>query len=221
MIKKRILTNEHKIKIGESHKKIGTIPPSTKGKVMSEEQKEKIRISNLGKKRSLESKVKMSIAKKGKVGYWKGKKRSSNSISKISKKLKENFAKLPHLSKKCIACDSEIVMRDTKVFNKRKFCNNTCKSSYMTGENSHSWKGGLTNESKIIRQSKEYKLWRTAVFTRDNFLCIWCSSNTEIQADHIKPFAYYPELRFAIDNGRTLCRKCHQTTDTWGNKKKI
>lgn len=84
------------------------------------------------------------------------------------------------------------------------------------------WKGGICEQNKIIRQSMEYKLWRTAVFERDNYTCIWCGEKSkkgkslEIQADHIKPFADYPELRFAIDNGRTLCRDCHKTTDTFG-----
>lgn len=84
------------------------------------------------------------------------------------------------------------------------------------GEKSHSWKGGLSTLNQIIRHSVEYKLWRIAVFIRDNRTCIWCGSKKDIQADHIKRFADYPELRFAIDNGRTLCADCHKKTSTYG-----
>ena len=80
---------------------------------------------------------------------------------------------------------------------------------------------GLTHELDLIRTSFEYRLWRKAVFERDNYTCIWCKQRgVELNADHIKPFRHYPELRFAIDNGRTLCVACHKTTDTYAGKSK-
>jgi hypothetical protein len=90
------------------------------------------------------------------------------------------------------------------------------------GENCHFWKGGITPINIAIRMSREYRIWRKAVFERDNYTCIWCGQHGGIlQADHIKPFALYPELRFAIDNGRTLCLKCHRTTETYGKGTKL
>jgi len=88
------------------------------------------------------------------------------------------------------------------------------------GENHSNWQGGKTNEGVRVRNLIEYKLWRKSVFERDNYTCIWCGDNKggNLQADHIKPFSLFPELRFAIDNGRTLCESCHKTTDTWGSK---
>lgn len=90
------------------------------------------------------------------------------------------------------------------------------------GEANHNWKGGITPINKKIRASLEYKLWRLAVFERDDFTCVWCKRRGGVlNADHIKPFAYYPELRFAIDNGRTLCLSCHRTTETYGRRCKF
>lgn len=89
-------------------------------------------------------------------------------------------------------------------------------SEKFKGENGNNWKGGITPLNKKLRDSVEYKLWREAVLKRDRNECIWCGDKENLQADHIKQFAYYPELRFAIDNGRTLCKSCHMTTDTWG-----
>ena len=93
---------------------------------------------------------------------------------------------------------------------------------FNRGENSNFWKGGITPINAKIRTSLEYKIWRRAVFERDNYTCVWCGKKgVYIEADHIKPFAHYPELRFAIDNGRTLCKSCHKTTDTYKGNSKI
>lgn len=89
----------------------------------------------------------------------------------------------------------------------------------MLGNNNPNWKGGINPVNKAIRNSKEYMIWRIAVFTRDNYTCQICGKvGGTLHADHIKPFSLYPDLRFAIDNGRTLCINCHLKTDTWGGR---
>ena len=87
----------------------------------------------------------------------------------------------------------------------------------MKGEKNHAWKGGITPINEKIRKSLEYKLWREAVFARDNYTCVLCGKLRErIEADHIKQFALYPNLRLNINNGRTLCHNCHIVTDNYG-----
>lgn len=97
------------------------------------------------------------------------------------------------------------------------------KRPEMSGSKHPLWKGGITPINQQIRTSLEYKLWRKSVFERDKYACVWCGDNKggNLEADHIKPFAYFPELRFAIDNGRTLCKNCHKQTNTWGEKAKV
>lgn len=56
----------------------------------------------------------------------------------------------------------------------------------------------------------QYKKWRIRVFKRDGFACKKCGSKNKIQAHHIRTWEKYPQLRFDINNGITLCKLCHQ-----------
>jgi len=106
--------------------------------------------------------------------------------------------------------------RKDMIGNKRGFIkglapwNKGKKFPQISGEKHWNWKGGI---SPRMLNTPEYKLWRKAVFERDDYTCQFCGQRGgNLEADHIKPWALYPELRFAIDNGRTLCKDCHKTT---------
>jgi len=119
---------------------------------------------------------------------------------------------------------------------KRKFCSRECRGIYEKGRSisierrlkisldrrgskSHFWKGGITKYTKAIKNKIEYRLWRENVFKRDNWTCVICKiRGGYLEADHIKPFSLYPELRFVLDNGRTLCKNCHKKTDTYAGR---
>ena len=90
----------------------------------------------------------------------------------------------------------------------------------MRGKYNGNWRDGASRKNDLIRKSVEYLDWKAAVFIRDSRTCVWCGSKERIEADHIKPFSTYPELRFDISNGRTLCKECHRKTGTYGNSKK-
>jgi len=83
---------------------------------------------------------------------------------------------------------------------------------FKTGPDHPLWKGGITFKADMIRKGNEYREWRKKVYQRDLYHCRDCGVHCEaknIVAHHLKEFADYPELRFEIENGLTLCRTCH------------
>jgi len=52
--------------------------------------------------------------------------------------------------------------------------------------------------------------WSDKVKQRDEHKCVICGRTDCLQAHHIKPAFLYPECRYDVDNGITLCKSCHQ-----------
>ena len=180
--------------------------------IRTENHKRKISEGNRGVKCSEETRRKISEGNRGRIVSKKTKRKISESLKGY--KQSEEHKRKNSESKKGEKCYLFGKKLDTET-RKRM-------SEARRGSKSHFWKGGVTPLNKEIRNSLEYKLWREAVFERDNWTCVWCHMRgVELNADHIKPFAFYPELRFAIDNGRTLCVPCHKTTETHSNSKKV
>lgn len=136
--------------------------------------------------------------------YW------LNPISKLSKSDAGNLFKAilefvndiePELNENIEAL--YLAITDQIVFEWSKFNPKTNKYHW-------NYKGGISSENHIIRNSTEIKIWRSKVFKRDNYTCQHCNKKGgELNAHHIKTFAKFPELRFDVNNGLTLCKNCH------------
>lgn len=167
--------------------------PANKGTPMKEESKLK-----LG--RALKGKIPWNKGKTGSVPWNKGKKTGQKVWNKGTKGI-------------------------MKAWNKglNKFIHpSISKMGFKKGEQCINWKGGISTANELQRKSTEMKLWKKHVFERDEYTCQICKEvGGKLHAHHIKSFALFPELRFDINNGITLCIECHKLTDNYGNKKYV
>jgi hypothetical protein len=178
-----------------------------KKKPFTEEHLKNLSIARKGKKHTEETKIKIALKNKDKIVSSETRKKISEArmgvkpSAETRKKLSESH-KRENLSEETLK-----KLRDSQI------------KRVKEGRN-HLWKGGITPVNQKIRMSIESRLWREAVFARDNWTCQNCGDNKggNLQAHHIKSFSEYEELRFALDNGITLCIDCHKLTDNWGGK---
>lgn len=55
------------------------------------------------------------------------------------------------------------------------------------------------------------KEWAVAVYRRDGFSCVACfRKGCEITAHHLDSRSAFPDREFDVDNGVTVCRRCHK-----------
>ena len=77
-------------------------------------------------------------------------------------------------------------------------------------EETNNWQGGKAQERQMLMSQDDYKNWRLSVFTRDSYTCQRCMVvGSTLHAHHIKMWSKYPEYRYEVSNGLTLCKSCH------------
>jgi len=140
------------------------------------------------------------------------KSRYKGGVSRIDHPQHKEYRKKLHLKKKCVDCGKPITETATRC--------NKCFGKYYSGERSFSWRGGVSTKNELIRKRNSMRLWREAVYARDNWTCQKCGvRGGRLEAHHIKRFALYPELRTSIENGLTLCKACHKSIGSHGRVK--
>ena len=136
-----------------------------------------------------------------------------------SDKCKYSFSvgikKVKDIMSTCPNCKKEFGLRPSKYRDRKKrynkiFCSRKCFNGYYVGENSHLWKKDRSKvRGRALGDSKCYH-WAKTIFKRDNYTCALCNQKGgDLEAHHIKRWADYPKLRFELENGITLCKKCH------------
>jgi hypothetical protein len=155
--------------------------------------------------------------------------------------------KMPYVTKNCLVCKNIFRFKNCYSNSLRnligKYCSRKCYWTYqklnskgpkrVSVNSGRIGRGKQTMETRIKiskalfkKDKKEwtgfvkstYLVFRQSVLNRDNHACITCGSKERLEIDHIKPVSLFPKQKFCMENVRTLCRKCHISTDTYGQK---
>ena len=90
-----------------------------------------------------------------------------------------------------------------------------CLKSGQTGENHPNYNPNLTEEDRLRRHyymgGGNQISWSKQVMERDNYTCQICNQHGgKLNSHHLNGWNAFPEQRFDLDNGVTLCEDCHK-----------
>jgi len=123
-----------------------------------------------------------------------------------------------YLQVRCSNCQKWFRPKRSDVMNRRNainsnggyrfYCSDKCKQACP-----------VYRQNKYPKGFKDYKRphqkeWANLVKSRDNYTCQICGSTDNLVAHHIDPIVCDPVQSLDIDNGVTLCDKCHKKVHT-------
>lgn len=237
-------SEETKLRMKNSH--LGKPHPWNKGVPLSQEVRDKISKRHLGKKKSEEHRQNISKGKKG-IQLSEEHKYKLAQLRKGTKLSEEHKRKIGEASRKRIwskesrkkLSEANKGERSPRFGTHHSEEHKRKLSEASRGAKGNNWKGGITPFRKIIRESWKYVEWRQKCFLRDNFTCQKCGACGEyLEVHHKKSFAkllkeaigYMPLFSiydacilyvpmWDINNGTTLCLRCHNKTKRAISKK--
>lgn len=125
-----------------------------------------------------------------------------------SNKCRKEWLQKDKVKKSCVVC-SNVFSVSRSVAYRYVTCSPECKRKHKEGDKNGNWRGGITEYRQRETRPGKVRRWRQAVFERDGPQCVLCGSTDRLEADHIKPWSLYPEFRYEVENGRVLCKVCH------------
>lgn len=134
-------------------------------------------------------------------------------------RMRKGIYSLPKHKQVCKMCGKTFSKYQQSIFCSKKCHTEHCRTQeYRIKESMKQTKEKIFNGFKQKNRlrdmgRKEYIKWRNAVFYRDNYKCQKCNSVKKLEAHHLKSYSKFPELRYDVSNGITLCKECHQQVD--------
>lgn len=149
--------------------------------------------------------------KKGMVPWNKGLKGIHLSPKSEFKKGIIPVNKIGPIEKVCPKCQKTFWVRHS--MNRIVHCSQSCAAKMRIGPKHHRWMVDRTQLNMARKQSYDsrYRDWSLSVKNRDGWRCKMANDlcSGRLEAHHILGWSNFPELRYELNNGITLCLAHH------------